>query len=276
MVGGGFSRGYQDEGGEVEEAEADDALELQSGRTTAIGTIHYGVPVDIVKHLSVRSLETFRPLSERWHHFLGLASSSGEGEGEGEGGSKENRAGYKRKKGDIKKMEKRKNDGGESGNKKEGEGEDREGRIIERRKRIRRENRERRKFEDKELRMAIRQALGKSEVEDVRFRSPEQERALHAVLDGQTPLVVVLPTGGGKSLLFMAAACLERGDAGVMVVVVPFRALVGDVLRRLRSSGIDCLEWQHGEVNPAAVVVVSADVAASWGFLSYASLLAGQ
>ena len=65
--------------GEVEEAEADEEaespIELQSGRTTAIGIVHYGVPADIVKHLSVRSLETFRPLSEKWHSFLGLASS---------------------------------------------------------------------------------------------------------------------------------------------------------------------------------------------------------
>jgi superfamily II DNA helicase RecQ len=38
--------------------------------------------------------------------------------------------------------------------------------------------------------------------QDVSFRSVEQEQAMHAVLDGQAPLVVVLPTGGGKSLLF--------------------------------------------------------------------------
>lgn len=29
-------------------------------------------PTDVVKHLSVRSIETFRPLSELWHRFLGL------------------------------------------------------------------------------------------------------------------------------------------------------------------------------------------------------------
>lgn len=40
----------------------------------------------------------------------------------------------------------------------------------------------------------------------------------------QTPLVVVLPTGGRKSLLFMAPACLE--DARVTIVVVLYRALI--------------------------------------------------
>jgi hypothetical protein len=42
-------------------------------------------------------------------------------------------------------------------------------------------------------------------------------------LEKQTPLVIVLPTGGGKSLLFTLPACIE--GPGVTVVVVPFRAL---------------------------------------------------
>ncbi|KAJ8117099.1 hypothetical protein OPT61_g1626 [Boeremia exigua] len=41
------------------------------------------------------------------------------------------------------------------------------------------------------------------------------------VIDGQTPLVVVLPTGGGKSLLFSVLACIE--DAGVTAVVMLVR-----------------------------------------------------
>ena len=51
---------------------------------------------------------------------------------------------------------------------------------------------------------------------------------MEAVLAGQTPLVVVLPTGGGKSLLFMAPACLQ--DPGVMIMVVPFRALADNMV----------------------------------------------
>lgn len=59
-VGESFSKGYQDDVGEVEEAEVDedgeDILELQNSRTTAMGVGNYSVPVDIVKHLSVRSI----------------------------------------------------------------------------------------------------------------------------------------------------------------------------------------------------------------------------
>jgi hypothetical protein len=62
-VGEAFGRGYEDEVGEVEEAEVDeggeDVLELQNSRTTAMGIRNYSVLVDIVKHLSVRSIDAF-------------------------------------------------------------------------------------------------------------------------------------------------------------------------------------------------------------------------
>ncbi|KAK4964280.1 hypothetical protein LTR66_012374 [Elasticomyces elasticus] len=57
---------------------------------------------------------------------------------------------------------------------------------------------------------------------------------------------------------------------------VPYRALVEDMVGRLRRAGIDCLEWKPGKVNPASAVVESADFVASWEFLNYASLLSGQ
>ncbi|CAN9451668.1 unnamed protein product [Alternaria alternata] len=51
-------------------------------------------------------------------------------------------------------------------------------------------------------------------------------------------------------------------DAGVTVVVeVPYRALIEDVVDRMQKCGIDCMEWKHGESSPAAVEVVSADAA---------------
>jgi len=249
VVGEGFGRGYQDEIGEIEEPEVEEdesPLELQNNRTTGVGVAHYGVPIDIVKHLSVRSLETFRPLSESWHRFLGLAS----GQKEERKGIEEEacwRASGCRKHGlepsaerELKQAPPTKGVEGPG----DGEG---------------------------ELRSAMQQTLGSAEVS---FRSMEQERALRAVLAGQTPLVVVLPTGGGKSLLFMVPACLN--DAGVTIVVVPYRALVENMVGRLRGAGIDCLEWKPGQVNPAAAVVVSADLVASWEFLDYASLLRGQ
>jgi superfamily II DNA helicase RecQ len=103
---------------------------------------------------------------------------------------------------------------------------------------------------------ALQQVLGK---QDVGFRLVEQEQALYAVLDNQTPLVVVLLTGGGKSLLFTLPAIVKK--KGVTVVVMPYRALIEDLVGRIQEYGVDCIEWKHGDSNPASVIVVSADVA---------------
>jgi len=259
VVGEAFGRGYQDEVGEVEEAEVDEdgesALELQSARTTKMGIGNYSVPADIVKHLSVRSIETFRPLSDLWHRFLGLASSQQEEEKRVESGS------VWLEKGGMK----RGHDDGDAQ-------EQRLARLAPQKKKKRVERMDR---GEKEVYRAMQQVLGQ---EEVGFRSVEQEQALHAVLNGQTPLVVVLPTGGGKSLLFTVPACLDR--AGVTVVVVPYRALIEDLVGRIQKCGIDCIEWKHGESNPAAVVVVSADVAgdtiSNGNFLGYANMLSSK
>jgi superfamily II DNA helicase RecQ len=63
---------------------------------------------------------------------------------------------------------------------------------------------------------------------------------VHAVLDKQTPLIVVLLTGGGKSLLFIVPGCVEEG--GITIVVVPYCALIIDLVTRIRGSGIKCIE----------------------------------
>jgi hypothetical protein len=76
FVGAEFARGYQAENEEVDEpeVESDDPLEISAGRGSAVGVNRYAVPSDIVKHLSERNIQTFRPLSESWHRFLGLES----------------------------------------------------------------------------------------------------------------------------------------------------------------------------------------------------------
>ena len=73
------------------------------------------------------------------------------------------------------------------------------------------------------------------------FRSREQGEGIRAVLDGQTPLVVVLPTGGGKSLLFMVSAYLER-ERGMTMVVVPYRQLTNEFVKRAVGLGIECVK----------------------------------
>ncbi len=63
---------------------------------------------------------------------------------------------------------------------------------------------------------------------------PLQDRAMQAVLDGRDSLVV-LPTGGGKSLCYQAPAVLRGGTT---VVVSPLIALMKDQVDSLRACGI--------------------------------------
>jgi hypothetical protein len=75
-VGEQFSRGYVEE----PEVEEDDALEVSAGRGREIGANRYSVLLDVIKHLSSRSIDTFRPLCQKWYDFLGLASYGGKGQ----------------------------------------------------------------------------------------------------------------------------------------------------------------------------------------------------
>ncbi|TIA13399.1 hypothetical protein D6C80_06309 [Aureobasidium pullulans] len=124
---------------------------------------------------------------------------------------------------------------------------------------------------DKEIDRAIRKALGKDKDSTVSYKSLEQFKALRRILVGDDPaLVVVLPTGGGKTLLFTAGACLD--DPGVIVVIVPYRKLVDETVRNARAKGINYIEWKYSMFNPANMVVVSVDNFPD-RFLQYARMM---
>src|SRR5271156_7082842 len=63
---------------------------------------------------------------------------------------------------------------------------------------------------------------------------PLQDQAMRAILEGRDSLVV-LPTGGGKSLCYQAPAVFRGGTT---VVVSPLIALMKDQVDGLRACGI--------------------------------------
>jgi superfamily II DNA helicase RecQ len=63
---------------------------------------------------------------------------------------------------------------------------------------------------------------------------------LYVVLDKQTPLIIILPTSRGKSLLFTLPACIE--GVGVIVVIIPYRALIKDLVSRICKYGVNYIE----------------------------------
>ncbi len=66
---------------------------------------------------------------------------------------------------------------------------------------------------------------------------PLQREAIDAVV-GRRDSLLVLPTGGGKSLCFQAPALLDDGGRGVALVVSPLIALMKDQVDGLNASGV--------------------------------------
>ena len=95
-----------------------------------------------------------------------------------------------------------------------------------------------------------------------------QAPALEAIQQGQSPVVAVMPTGGGKSLLFMLPAWIS--PRGVTVVVVPLIALRGDMVYRCRQLGISCVEWESRRpADQASIVLVTPESAITEDFMTF-------
>lgn len=74
----------------------------------------------------------------------------------------------------------------------------------------------------------------------------------------------------------MLPAILKERESETTVVVVPFAALVRDVVQRARELGVDCIHWQSvsrvkqdGPEWRAYLVVVSANLIEAKEFMQY-------
>ena len=94
----------------------------------------------------------------------------------------------------------------------------------------------------------VRQELKKLVGEQAEFRSI-QKPALQAIMQQKSPVVCIMGTGAGKSILFMLPAIMQ--DTGTSIVVVPFVALMEDLVTRAVAMGVDCIRFRsslHGLV----------------------------
>ena len=84
------------------------------------------------------------------------------------------------------------------------------------------------------------------------FRSSAQAIALAAVMERKRDVFAIMPTGGGKSFLFMVPALAESSQDLVTVVVVPLVALRIDLERRCVDARLNFSCW--GELSATSNV----------------------
>jgi superfamily II DNA helicase RecQ len=100
----------------------------------------------------------------------------------------------------------------------------------------------------------------------VDFRSEEQRLMVEHALSGQHNFVGILPTGGGKSLVYQIPAVAQPGQ--INLVVVSNKALMVDSLRKTKELGIPCCKWTSNsqDIGNAAVVFLAVESISSMGF----------
>jgi hypothetical protein len=77
---------------------------------------------------------------------------------------------------------------------------------------------------------------------DVKFKSSAQKDMIKLAISREHSFVGILPTGGGKSLVFMLPTLREVGLT--TIVVVPNKTLLRDMVRKATEAGIDCIHWR--------------------------------
>ncbi|KAK0973037.1 hypothetical protein LTR54_017430 [Friedmanniomyces endolithicus] len=92
-----------------------------------------------------------------------------------------------------------------------------------------------------------------------------QGEAMQAIQRGDSHIVTVMPTGAGKSVLFMLPAFVE--PRGVNIVVVPLKGIRSDMIHRCQQLGIRWAVWEEGAVTDgASIVLVTPEKATSEAF----------
>ncbi|KAK7582804.1 hypothetical protein V3481_012103 [Fusarium oxysporum f. sp. vasinfectum] len=216
--------------------------DLQSTHGTRIARQHYAVHIGFPGKLQPEMIATFREISKLWHQFL---EGSSAGEKDKEKRSKKN-------------APKRKQDSQVTGQQS--------------RKRRKTAQEVAQKMED-DMTEGLRALLGPKAT----WRSEKQAESMRAIMSLKTDqtAINVLPTGAGKSILFMLPAVMQL--TGTSIVVVPYVALMDDLVTRATAMGVDCIQYRTSmsagreEVPRAArLVVVSADIVSSDQFFGYA------
>lgn len=88
---------------------------------------------------------------------------------------------------------------------------------------------------------------------------------MQAIQQGESPVVAVMPMGGGKSILFIVPAFTAPG--GTTIIIVPLVALQADIMQRCQELSISCVAWESQRPpNAASIMLVTPKSAVSPDF----------
>ncbi|KAF4567079.1 hypothetical protein EYR36_010695 [Pleurotus pulmonarius] len=92
-----------------------------------------------------------------------------------------------------------------------------------------------------------------------RFSSPQQGEIFELVMQNTRHVLGILPTGGGKSLMFYGPPLLEAD--GITIVVSPFVALANQQYAEAKRYGINVVQWPSSNIDCSTVrlLVVNAE-----------------
>ena len=108
---------------------------------------------------------------------------------------------------------------------------------------------------------------------EARFRGL-QEPVLQAIMKHQSPIVAVMGTGVGKTLLFQLPAKSMR--SGTTVVISPLVSLQDHMVERCQHAGISCVKWDARQCHsPSQIVIVTPESAVSKTFGTFLDRLQG-
>jgi hypothetical protein len=104
---------------------------------------------------------------------------------------------------------------------------------------------------------------------DVNFRSEHQRTMVEIAVSRSENFVGILPTGGGKSIVFMLPALIEEGY--ITIVVVSNSALLLDMIRKTKDAKIPCCQWLVGSppIKDSRLVFMALETVTSPKFKEY-------
>ncbi|OBT79273.1 hypothetical protein VF21_01965 [Pseudogymnoascus sp. 05NY08] len=121
----------------------------------------------------------------------------------------------------------------------------------------------------------IQQALEEMFGAGTQFRGL-QKLALEAIMKHESPILVVMGTRVGKSMLFQIPA--KSVSSGTTIVITPLVSLQSHIVERCQQVGISCKKWdsQHMGEMRAQIVIVTPESAVSKTFGTFLNELQGR